>query len=330
MNLKERLYISLAHLMPKPYLDSIAKSAKYAGYKGNQKRFIGSVVVFGLLMVFISLFSPLALFGEYSFRYLPYGFVLFFVSLLISHAGLYFKMQQRVDEAEGFLPDVLQLISVNLHAGMTPFAAIKLAGRGEFGCLAQEIKTATTKALGIESFSKSLLSIKDSINSVVLSRVLKLISTSLMTGGHLASLLDELADEIRQTQGLKREMISKTKTYTAFILFTILFGTPVLLAISIHFVSMIQGITDTNDLGDMSQFDLGFMGGELPITESFLIKLSFFMLSMTCFIASMLMGVINKGSMKYGLKYVLGLIPAGLVMFAIARYLVTNMFTTLG
>jgi pilus assembly protein TadC len=327
MKLRERIYISMTNLLPKGYLNSITKMARFAGEEKNIKFWIGSISLFGLLLVFISFFLPFALYGEYSFRYLHYGIIGMIFCAFMGYVILYFKMQKRVDDAENYLPDVLQLISVNLRAGLTAFAAIKIAGRGEFGCLSEELKTSTTKALGLESFSESLLRIKEKINSTVIERVMKLISTSLLTGGHLADLLKDLSDDIRATQTLKKEMVTKTKTYTAFILFTILFGTPVLLAISIQFVSMISGITSQNSVGD--DFNLGLMQSGMAVTPEFLIQLSISMLFVTCLIASLLMGVINKGSMKYGLKYAPFLITAGIIMFFFARFAVLNLFTTI-
>lgn len=329
MKLHERIYISMTNLLPKKYFDSITTIARFAGEEKNLKMWIGSVVVLGLLIIFISFLLPFAWFGEYSFRYLPFGIAGMIFCAFMAYVILYFKMQSRIDEAETFLPDVLQLISVNLRAGLTAFAAIKIAGRGEFGCLSEELKMCTTKALGVESFSDSLITIKDRINSPVVERVMKLISTSLLTGGHLAALLEELANDIRTTQSLKREMVTKTKTYTAFILFTILFGTPVLLAISIHFVTMITGITSQNSVGGADQFELGIGAGGISVTPEFLTQLSIAMLFTTCLLASLLMGVINKGSMKYGLKYAPFLIAAGIIMFTLARLAVTNIFATI-
>jgi Flp pilus assembly protein TadB len=319
----------MTNIMPKKYVESISKMARFAGEEKNIRQWLGSIVLLGVILIVISIFLPFAMYGSYSFKYLPFGIAGLFLCAFLGYALLYFKVQARVDEAENYLPDVLQLIAVNLRAGLTPFAAIKIAGRGEFGCLADELRQSTTKALGLESFSQSLLCIKDKIDSPVVERVMKLISTSLMTGGHLAGLLEELSNDIRSTQGLKREMITKTKTYTAFILFTILFGTPVLLAISIHFVTMITVMTTQNDMSGSAQFDLGFMSQGMTITPSFLIMLSVIMLSVTCLLASMLMGVINKGNMKYGLKYAPFLIPAGILMFTLARFAVTNLFATL-
>lgn len=329
MKLKERLYISATNLLPKKYVEAINTVSRFAGQENNVKLWLGSTLILGFLLLLMSFVLPFAIYGQYSFEFVPFGIVGILFCAFMGYVILYFKMQARIDEAEGYLPDVLQLIAVNLHAGLTPFAAIKIAGRGEFGCLAEELKKCTTKALGLESFSESLLTIKDKIKSPVVERVMKLISTSLLTGGHLAGLLEELSGDIRSTQGLRREMITKTKTYTAFILFTILFGTPVLLAISIHFVSMISGITSANDIGSSDQFNLGLMQNGIAVTPTFLTFLSISMLTVTCLLASLLMGVINKGSMKYGLKYAPFLIAGGLIMFTLARIAVTNLFTAL-
>src|SRR3989338_170186 len=127
MKLNERIYISVTNLLPRRYLEAIVRMARYAGQETKIKQWIGSVFLLGILLLIISLFAPLALYGQYSLRYLPFGIFGMLLCAFIAYALLYFKVQTRVDEAEGYLPDMLQLISVNLRAGLTPYAAIKIA-----------------------------------------------------------------------------------------------------------------------------------------------------------------------------------------------------------
>jgi hypothetical protein len=204
-----------------------------------------------------------------------------------------------------------------------------LSARREFGPLSEEIKDATNKALGIDSFSDTLLKMQERIKSVMLIRVLKLEASALKTGGNFSGLLNELAEDIRETQALRKDLVTKTRTYTAFILFTILFGTPLLLAISVHFVKLISGFSAIMGPTETAGFDLGMLGGGISLDPSFLIALSYVMLILTTLLASILMGIIQKGKATSGLRLAPLLIFVALLIFAASRYLIDSFFISI-
>ena len=115
---------------------------------------------------------------SFSFIYvIPILLSLVLVHFLI-YLLIYFKVADRTKRVEDSLPDALHLIAANLRAGMTPFQAMKVSARKEFGPLKEEIEYATTKALGTESFSKALLNMNNRIKSSILERSMKLFTTS--------------------------------------------------------------------------------------------------------------------------------------------------------
>jgi flagellar protein FlaJ len=244
----------------------------------------------------------------------------FFTYLMV-----YFKVESRTARMEKDLPDALQLIASNLHAGMTPYRAIKLSSRKEFGPLSVEFNKAVSKGLGVNNFSKELLAIGERTQSVILSRTLKLITSSLSSGSHLAMLLEELSEDIADTQSLKNEMVTNTKTYSMFIMFTIIAGAPLLLAISVHFVGMVQNMQQSATLST-DEFGLGFLAGELTVTPEFLTTISFAILAVTSMLATMFTGVITKGNMTSGLKYSPVIMSASMVLFVLAKYIIGNFF----
>ena len=69
-------------------------------------------------------------------------------------------------------------------------------------------------------------------------------------------------------------------------------------------------------------FGMGFLAGEVVITSDFLTKVSMAMLLTTAVLASMLMGVINDGKPKYGLKYAPTIMVGSFVVFFIANHVV--------
>ena len=242
--------------------------------------------------------------------------------IFISYLLIYFKVEDRTRRIESYLPDFLQLISANISAGMTPFQALKVSARPEFGPLKEEIDRVTVKALGMESFSEALTDINKRIRSDSLKRSLQLFTSSMKAGGKLAHLLEELSTDISQTNSLKKELNTTTKSYVLFILFIILLGMPLLLAISLHFIESINTISLWQEPG----FGFSSLSNKDTISIEFLTKISFVTLILTSVFSSMLLGAIKEGKLKYGLRYSLFMIIGSLIMFLAVRTLVGKIF----
>ncbi|MBU2561180.1 MAG: type II secretion system F family protein [Nanoarchaeota archaeon] len=349
MRLKERVYVSASRVLPSSYRQHLSQMLLYTGEGQSVDYWLGSGTVLGLLVLIIALIAPFALqtapITGFSVAeaaeveearvvppgagFLAGGALLFIIIQLIIYLVVYFKVEDRTRRAEKALPDALHLMAANIRAGMTPFQAMKLSARKEFGPLSEEIGYATAKALGTESFSDALLSIKQRIKSGMLDRVMQLFASSMKAGGHLAQLLEEVAKDISATRALKRELVTNTKMYTMLIMFTIVICAPLLQAISIHFVKVITDMQSKASAGDEG-FGMSFLAGEVAMTPEFLIVISVVMLVTTSLLASMLAGVIVEGKGKYGLKYAPIVITGTLIMFFVFRHLITAFFGSMG
>tara|TARA_Y100000310_G_scaffold343799_1_gene453091 strand:- start:3027 stop:4016 length:990 start_codon:yes stop_codon:yes gene_type:complete len=325
MELKERLFLAITKLFPARYRKALEQQIIYSGEHINASSYLGSTTLLALLSFTGTLLIPYAFSRGFEIKYLIFGTIIFILIELTAYLLIYFKAEDRTKRVEEVLPDALQLIASNIRAGMTPFRALKLAARKELGPLKEEIEHATAKSLGIESFSRALLSISERINSEILERAMKLFTTAMRSGGHLATLLEELAKDIEETKSLKKDLVTSTKTYTAFIMFTIIIGAPLLLAISIHFIKVItamQAKAGTTTAG----FGLGMLAGEIVITADFLTNMAISMLIITGLLASILLGVIAEGKPKHGFRYAPLIITGSLVIFVVLRYAVANFF----
>ncbi|MFH1399861.1 MAG: type II secretion system F family protein [Candidatus Woesearchaeota archaeon] len=320
MKLTKRIYISLTKFFPKSYVKYFESMMRYAGEHENVLLYLGSSLLLSFLVFIIALLYVYYYTPASVFIALLVAIMAFFFIQVVFYLAIYFKVESRIEQVESCLPDQLQLMANNIKSGMTPFHALTLSARKEFGALSEEILNATKQAWGVNSFTEALIDISRRIKSVMLERVLKLEASSLKTGGNLSSLLSDLANDIRETQALRKDLISKTRTYTAFILFTVLFGTPVLLSISVHFVEMLSSFTAMGgNIPDASGFDIGFIAGGSQISPVFLTNFSYVMLAITTLFASMLMGVITKGKATSGIRYYPPLQIAVLVIFIGAR-----------
>jgi pilus assembly protein TadC len=337
MEIKYRIYMTMARLVPKRYKAYLEQMLVYAGEKRNVDFWVGSASVLAVLVFIIIIFSQTIFFPIKKIvpRTVALAFPSYIILALISllmvqffvYITIYFKQVDRTKRVEEALPDALQLISANLRAGMTPFQSLKMAARREFGPLKEEIEYATTKALGTESFADALLSITKRIKSSTLDRTMKLFAASMKSGGHLAQLLEDLADDIAETKSLKKELVSNTKMYSMLVMFTVVFGAPLLLSISIQFIKIISNMQISTKVSEAG-FGMAFLAGTISLTPGFLTVVLVVVISVTSLLASMLMGVIMEGKEKYGLKYAPLLITGSLIVFAVSRYIINSFLAT--
>ena len=318
----DRWCYTTSQILPSGWRRKFAQMGLYAGKEDTWSKYIGLFVVLSFF-VLAGAIVTVRIFEWEAYMQLVWMLVALlapFTAYVGAYLVLYFAADKRTTQVENVLPDALQLIAANLRAGMTPFHAVRSAATDDFGPLGQEFDHATSQAVGKISFARALKSMTRRVQSAALQRSIKLFTSSLKSGGKLADLLEGLASDITQRRSLKKEMVSNTMTNTMFIMFTIVIGAPLLLAISIFFVGV---ITDLQSSAPTSGggFGLG-MGGEISITVGFLIKVSYVLLTLTSILACMFIGSMIHGESKKGLKWAPLLMVASFAMFFICRFLV--------
>jgi pilus assembly protein TadC len=287
---------------------------------------LGKCIVYLFILYIINLFVFYYYFENYFVLSSILGIVTIFSFFIVDYLLIYFAVEDRKERIEKVMPDFLHLVSSNMRAGYTPFQALKSSARDEFGPLKREIEIATTKSLGTKSFNNSLLELSKRINSKLVSRIVLLFITSMKAGSHMADLMEETAKDISETKGLKNALATGTKTYTMFILFTVIIGAPMLYSVSLHFVDIMEGMGNKQQSNNEDVFELGLMSGGIDISSSFIFWMSFFMIVATSVFSAILIGVISEGNKTYGLRYAPFIALASLIIFFIARFLISNMF----
>jgi archaeal flagellar protein FlaJ len=316
--MKRDLYFFLSSFYPESYKRYFKKLLIYSGDNVGARYWLGIGMTLALVVFFIPLLYVFVFFNNFTLLGLLAAFASFFGVHFFIFLRVNFKVQERTAQIEKALPDFLQLVAANIRAGMTPYQAMKLSSREEFGPLKEEIDFATNKALGTENFLEAILEVRERVQSDVLNRALQLLTSSLKTGGHLAILLEELAVDVIENRELKEELATSTKTYSLFILFTVLVGSPLLLAISINFLESIITIQDTT-----GQIEGGIVS-EVLITVPFFVTVSIVFLVLTSFFSSMLMGVIKEGKFLYGLRYAPLVAIGSVTLLVILRFLISG------
>lgn len=337
MEFMGRFNLAVTRLVPAGYREHMRMMLIYAGDRRTVERYFGSatfisIILFAALNIsFALLFRtgksiatdivPLAL------PMLPLVFAIVSVAAVyfLFYIFVYLSVTDRTTRVEESLPDALHLMSANIRAGMTPFQAMKLAARREFGPLKEEIETATTRALGTESFAESLLAMSKRVQSGFLERTMQLFTTAMKSGGQLAQLLEDMANDIAETRALKKELVTNTKMYSMLIIFTVIVGAPILLSISVYFVRTIGAMQASAGVAE-SEFGVGILPSGTALSPWFFIQISIVMLTMTSILASMLIGVILEGNEKFGLKYAPLIVTAAIVAFIVADYAIELFF----
>ncbi len=311
----ERFFSSLGRAAPKRILASIDDLLNYAGLKSNAGEWLGYAMLISFVFSLAALSAALEFRKGWLVAFIA-AIITFLICLLILYILLYFRSEDRKNRVEKVLPDALTLVSSNIRAGLNPIAALRMAARPEFGPLEEEIKYATAKSLGTESLSNAMLEITKTIRSELLKRTVSLFVTSVRSGGNIARLLENSAEDIRNTQELKQQLLAGTNMYALFILFTIIIGMPALFSVSLEFVGMVSKFQLAPQSHFAAQLGISSMS---PISSQFVFNLSLATLVLTAILASALMGVIHEGKKLHGLKWAPFLVTASLTFFFIMR-----------
>ncbi|MBU3957612.1 MAG: type II secretion system F family protein [Nanoarchaeota archaeon] len=321
------IYERIAYFLPKKYKGGLKQTLVYAGFeKKETEKIIGFAALFSLSIGLVAFFlATLMSFGALA---IGIGMLSAAASLALIHLAFIMIADSRGREIENVLPDCLQLISSNIRAGMTVDKAVWLSARKEFGILEEEIRKVGAKTFGGKPIKFALQDMTTSIKSTILERTIKLIVEGMESGGELAKLMDETATNIRTQQTLRKEIYGSVMMYTLFIGFAAVLGAPLLFAISIYFIEItsnlwaLQGAPATGGAGGMSFLKVS--GPQIPAGD--LLIFSLITIAITTFFGSLIIGLIQYGQEKRGLKYVPLFMGAAFAIFFAANFLIRMLF----
>ena len=317
------IYERIAYFLPKYYKEKLKQALKYAGFdKKEIEKTTGFAVLFsfsvGLVIFFLTTILGLKLLA------ILLGFSSAIAALALIHLSFIMVADSRGREIEEVLPDCLQLISANIRAGMTVDKAIWLSARKEFGILEEEIRKVGAKTFGGKPIKFALREMTTSIKSDILDRTVKLIIEGMESGGELARLMDETSNNIRSQQTLRKEIRSNVMMYSLFITFAAVLGTPFLFAISLYFIEMTSKMWAVQSMPAVSTGFFKMTGPQVSVNELFLFSIAAIML--TTFFGSLIIGLIQYGQEKRGLKYVPLFMGAALALFFVANFALKTVF----
>jgi hypothetical protein len=241
----------------------------------------------------------------------------------------------RAKRVEQVLPDAFLMIAANIRAGMTVENAVLASAKPEFGPLEVEIRRVSTKTFAGTPLNDALLEMSNRIRSKPLKRGITLLVEGNALGGQMASLLYEIAQDLRNQQALAREISNATMMYTIFIVFSALMASPVLFATSVYYNTISEKISA--NVGDLSELPAGAMqfgsaggiakGGSITSAELGLFAVTCILV--TSFFAAFTLAQIRSGKLLNGITMMPFFVALGLGIYFGASYALSQLFASI-
>lgn len=140
------------------------------------------------------------------------------ILLLIGPISFYFYKRYKIrkDMQEKF-PDFLTEVSDSLSSGMTTFEAIKVAEKGRYGYLNNEIKRMKTQLSWNISVRDVFSDFSDRIKSGIIQRIIVTINEGLLMGGNTSKIFKAAAREVNQVNQIEHQRKANMSIYMSVI-----------------------------------------------------------------------------------------------------------------
>jgi len=326
--------------IPNKYRPHFRQYLLKAGYKEVPYNLFG--MLFYLLIFIAAMIYFIFLFPYFTENYgnaMGIGFFTFisFFGLtiglaVITMSAIYFyldlKIFHRTKEMERVLVEFLQFVGENLKGGMSFDKALWKSVRPEFTVLADEVKIAAKKTMTGEDVENALGDLATKYDSALMKRSFTLIVEGMKGGGQIASIIDRVVENLKETRSLKEEMNAQVLSYVIFITFVVIIISPGLFALAKQLLVILGGFAE--ELGG----SLGGGGSAVPISfsgvsvtpEDFTI-FSRSAMGVICMFSSMILSIIQRGNVKGGIKYVPLFIVVALILYSVFNFMLTGLMS---
>jgi flagellar protein FlaJ len=326
--LRFKVYERIYEILPSQYKNWLKRNLIYANLEIAPETYAGFSILYGISLVFVFLILYfLKIIPAYMFFLLACATFGGFEGFM--HGILIVTIDNRSKFVEEILPDVLRLLSANIRSGLTIDKALLLTARPEFGFFEKDIKKAAKDVFSGETIENALKKIVEKFNSKILKRSIELLVEGISRGGNLPNLLDSLAEDIRQIKTLKKEVSSIVMMYVIFIFIAVGVGAPLLYAVS-GFLAETMGRLGGKIGAERGVFmaipSIGFRLTEMKISPEFMNLYSILAITVTSIFGGMLIGLVQEGSERAGLKFIPIILALSLTVFFITKIIITKTF----
>lgn len=325
---KEYLYITLAQLVPHTALESIEELMCFCEIETDSRVFLGLMIISGII---ISMAAGAYAVAAFKVNIITGLIPVVLVAFTLTVSGIYIALTLSADAsalfAEEVLPDALQLMASNLRAGLTPDRALLVSARPEFGSLERAIRRTSKQVITGKNFPDALLELPKNIKSKSLMRTIQLISQGIRSGGKIADLLEQTADDMRTQKIIQKEVRATVLMYEIFITLAVGFGGPLLFGVSSYLTSVLTARSSEADVPSevASTMPVAPMG-KITIDESFVVMYAVACITLSSVFGSLIIGLLKEDTELAGVKYIPFLLCIALSLFFGVRYFIFSAF----
>ena len=326
--MKMKGIIRLTKFHPKKVILKYKSLMAYADLKTDYTRFLNFIIIFGLGFA-VGAGALVTVFHSLPLTYIPFvSLTVYALFHLLFYLWLTIKADSKGREIEKVLPDALQLMAMNLKAGMTTERAILLAARPEFGVFEQELSKVTKQVLAGADIKEALMDMTKRIKSDKFERTISLLVQGIDAGGELSDLLNQSAEDIRNQKIIEGEIQANVMMYAIFIFFATAIGAPMLYSISTFLVAILGEQFSRFSVSQTISTGVTFFQGSINLKSDFLIMYALLSLTITAFFSSLIIGIIKTGKEKDGLKLFPVILLCSFLVFGLVRLFVEGLFTS--
>lgn len=305
-------------IYPKGISENYRKNIETMGIKSPEayhtKKLITSFIV-ALLIGLIAYFFKWT--TASSSALLILGIFLFLLIFFYFNVSL--NASSRLKKIEDVFPDFIQLMSSNLRAGMTIDKAFLLSARPEFSPLDEEIIHAGKEITTGKDTAVAMMNMANRIGSEKIAKTLMLVISGIKSGGNISSLLEQTSSNMREKEFLEKRASSNVLMYVIFIFFAVGVGAPILFGLSSILVEIILTVVKSLPQASSTAINMPFTFRDIGLSATFIKYFAITFLVATDFVSSLILGMVNKGDEKSGLKYLIPLLIVSLSIFFAIR-----------
>lgn len=313
--------------LPKSYTNHIKQSMVYAGIETMFDEWIGFFFLYSIASGLTGLIILMLVFNIYDWLILTsVVFGVFAGFQIISEVLLLLSKRSRTVFIETILPDVLALIASNIKSGMTIDQALLLSTRDEFGNFKKDIIKASKETLAGKTLGEALMGLSVGIDSKSFKKTVELIVEGINGGGEISVLLENIANDVRSRQVLKKEIRASIVMYTLILILASGFGAPLLFGVSLYEVETITSLSNlVPDVDVPGSSFLQFSPGGIDI--DFLRIISIVSIAINAIFGALMYGLLETGSRRDGIRMIPFLLILSLSIFFAANYLVGSILS---
>lgn len=324
--LLKEIYKKCSRLAPAGYRKHMQELFRYADMDVDANVVIGFSI---FLSIILTIAAVVDLFLASDFPLVITVFLTLLVPIFsqgLFYIYVYFAADGRAHIVDSFLPDALQLTSSHIRAGLTPDKALLAAARPEFGPLEKEIKQVAREMMAGRPLEKAFAGMSTRVKSISLERTMKLIAESMRSGGELATLLEETAEDMRNAEAMRNEIRANVTMYMIFIFIATAIGAPLLFAVSTYLVESVTklgaSVVISPEVAARSPIKLG----SAKVSTAFLGKFALLTIATSGFFSGLIIGLIEDGKEKSGVKYIPFLMGIGLLVYYVSNKIISSIF----